>query len=64
MGAKNRTKMEQSTTVSNNSHRNWVDKDSEGSVFKDKRLQQRFRKLLEQIWNGVGQTIPFACQDW
>jgi len=56
--------MELSTTVNDNNHRNWVDKDIEGSVFKDKRLQQRFRKLLEQIWNGVGQTIPFACQDW
>ena len=56
--------MELSTTVNNNSHRKWLDKDCDGNGFKDKRLQQRFRKLIEQIWNGVGQTIPFACQDW
>lgn len=56
--------MELSTKVNNNSHRKWFDKDCDGNGFKDKRLQQRFRKLFEQIWNGVGQTIPFACQDW
>ena len=20
--------------------------------------------LLEKLWDGMGQTIPFACQDW
>nr|WP_255779014.1 transposase DNA-binding-containing protein [Mycetohabitans sp. B8] len=28
------------------------------------RLRKRFGKLLIQLWNGMGQTIPFACQDW
>ena len=42
----------------------WLDCDIASCNFKDKRLKERFRKLLEQIWNGVGQTIPFACQDW
>jgi hypothetical protein len=20
--------------------------------------------VLERLWSGIGQTIPFACQDW
>jgi hypothetical protein len=47
-----------------NNQKKWLDYDSEGCSFKDKRLRQRFRKLLEQIWDGLGKTIPFACQDW
>lgn len=42
----------------------WVHDDTLGSSFKDPRLKERFRKLLEQIWNSVGKAIPFACQDW
>ena len=56
--------MELSTIASNKDHRKWVDKDCNSNGFRDKRLQQRFRKLLEQIWNGLGQNIPFACQGW
>lgn len=33
-------------------------------VFRHERLKKRFRLLLEQFWRGMGQTIPFACQDW
>ncbi|MFC0696483.1 IS4/Tn5 family transposase DNA-binding protein [Paraburkholderia humisilvae] len=35
-----------------------------GSEFQDTRLRRRFAILLEKLWNGMGQTIPFACQDW
>ncbi len=34
------------------------------SQFKDKRLEKRFNLLCKQLWNGVGEPIPFACQDW
>jgi len=27
-------------------------------------LRRRFATLLEKLWGGMGQTIPFACQDW
>jgi hypothetical protein len=42
----------------------WIDHDTLCSSFKDPRLKLRFKKLLEQIWGSVGNTIPFACQDW
>ncbi|WP_439823434.1 IS4/Tn5 family transposase DNA-binding protein [Caballeronia sordidicola] len=32
--------------------------------FQDVRRHRRFRTLLERLWMGVGQIIPFACQDW
>ena len=28
------------------------------------RLARRLRHLVEQMANGVGRSIPFACQDW
>jgi hypothetical protein len=48
----------------NRNQMGWIDHDTLGSSFKDPRLKQRFKKLLEQIWNSVGKAIPFACQDW
>ncbi|WP_404605347.1 hypothetical protein [Caballeronia udeis] len=27
-------------------------------------MRRRSRTLLARPWTGVGQTIPFACQDW
>lgn len=41
-----------------------MEKESAGCVFRDERLKKRFRLLLEQLWGSMGQTIPFACQDW
>ncbi|MFI0478939.1 MAG: transposase DNA-binding-containing protein [Candidatus Rhabdochlamydia sp.] len=41
-----------------------LDYDTASCNFKDKRLKERLQKILEQIWNGIGKTIPFACQDW
>ncbi|WP_247523983.1 transposase [Bradyrhizobium sp. 145] len=34
------------------------------TAFKDARLGQRFGELLRQIGDGMGGSIPFACQDW
>ena len=42
----------------------WFDQEINCDVFQDKRLGKRLRILLEQLWNGIGQPITFACQDW
>ena len=42
----------------------WVDRELVGCEFKDERLGKRFRVLLEHLSNGMGESIPFACQDW
>lgn len=34
------------------------------SAFKDARLGRRSSELLRQIGDGMGGSIPFACQDW
>ena len=34
------------------------------SAFKDARFGRRFSELLKQIGNGMGESIPYACQDW
>lgn len=50
---------------SNNNDKNkWLDDELSQSGLKDARLRKRFKNLLEQLWDGLGQTIPFACQDW
>jgi len=42
----------------------WVDHEIAGCEFDDVRLGRRFRSLLEQICEAVGESIPLACQDW
>src|ERR1700751_5700398 len=42
----------------------WLDREIAGSEFNDVRLRKRFGVLLEQLWKGMGQTIPLVCQDW
>jgi hypothetical protein len=32
--------------------------------FQDARPRKRSGIVLERFWSGMGQTIPFACQDW
>ena len=27
-------------------------------------MRKRFGMVLERFWSGIGQAIPFACQDW
>ena len=34
------------------------------SAFKDARLGRRFGELLKRIGDGMGGSIPYACQDW
>jgi hypothetical protein len=42
----------------------WIDHEIAGCKFEDMRLGRRFRSLLEQIGDAVGESIPLACQDW
>lgn len=42
----------------------WRDQENSACHFRDERLKRRFRLLLEQFWKNMGQSIPFACQDW
>jgi transposase-like protein/DDE family transposase len=42
----------------------WIDDELAGCKFADVRLDKRFRTLVERLSEGVGETIPMACQDW
>ena len=42
----------------------WTEREIDKTAFKDARLGQRFSELLKQIGDGMGGSIPFACQDW
>ncbi|WP_408500360.1 transposase DNA-binding-containing protein [Paraburkholderia sediminicola] len=42
----------------------WFDQEVRENNFRDTRLRRRFAILLEKLWADMGQTIPFACQDW
>lgn len=42
----------------------WLDRELAGCRFKDVRLAKRFRKLIQQAEEAVGESIPLACQDW
>lgn len=42
----------------------WIDREIATCEFADVRLGKRFRNLLEQIGDAVGESIPMACQDW
>jgi hypothetical protein len=42
----------------------WIDKEMAGCRFADVRLEQRFRLLMERLSEGIGDSIPMACQDW
>ncbi|PZO47553.1 MAG: IS4 family transposase [Alphaproteobacteria bacterium] len=34
------------------------------SAFKDVRLGRRFSELIRQVGDRMGESIPYACQDW
>ncbi len=42
----------------------WSDQEVDEGAFKDARLGRRFADLLKQLGDGMGGSIPFACQDW
>jgi hypothetical protein len=42
----------------------WIDQELAGCEFVDVRLGKRFRTLVARLAEGVGESIPMACQDW
>lgn len=50
--------------ASSEDEQTWMDKENGACNFRDERLKKRFHLLLKQFWTSVGQSIPFACQDW
>ncbi len=42
----------------------WVERELEGCEFPDQRLKGRLGKLLADLGQRIGGTIPAACQDW
>ncbi|MGY3609706.1 MULTISPECIES: IS4/Tn5 family transposase DNA-binding protein [unclassified Bradyrhizobium] len=42
----------------------WTEREIDETAFKDARLGRRFGELLKKIGDGMGGSIPFACQDW
>ncbi len=42
----------------------WIDRELAGCEFTDVRLGRRFRTIVERLSEGVGESLPMACQDW
>jgi len=42
----------------------WPGREVDVGAFKDARLGRRFGDLLRRLSDGMGGSIPFACQDW
>src|SRR3712207_1788998 len=42
----------------------WIERELEGCRFADERLGRRLRTLLDRMAGAIGESIPFACQDW
>lgn len=42
----------------------WIKRELAASKLSDVRLEKRLRHLVEQLAQGVGRSIPWACQDW
>ena len=50
--------------IQDNSFDHWLNEKIRDQKFSDKRLIDRFKKLLGQLWKNLVQSIPLACQDW
>lgn len=42
----------------------WAEGEINEAAFKDARLGRRCTELLKQIGDAMGESIPYACQDW
>ena len=42
----------------------WVERELDGCAFPDERLKVRLGKLLADLGQRIGGTVPMACQDW
>ncbi|MBC3378682.1 transposase [Serratia fonticola] len=41
----------------------WLDEEMNSSVFSERRHDSRFKSLMQKLWQGMGNSLPFACQD-
>ena len=48
----------------NDCREHWTDSEVDETAFKDARLGRRFGEVIRQISDGMGESIPYACQDW
>lgn len=42
----------------------WIEHEVEFCPFPDQRLEKRFCRMLSEMSQGMGDTLPMACQDW
>ena len=42
----------------------WIDQELAACEFADVRLGKRFKTLVARLSEGIGESIPMACQDW
>jgi hypothetical protein len=42
----------------------WIAEELAACPLPDQRLRQCLQQLLQQLSSGLGESIPFACQDW
>src|SRR5215470_10817793 len=42
----------------------WIDEELESCRFQDERHGKRLRKIVEQLADHIGDSIPWASQDW
>jgi hypothetical protein len=41
-----------------------LDEELPNTVFKDKRLVTRVKKIIKALATGCGQSIPQVCEEW
>lgn len=44
--------------------KSWIDDEFRESKFSDERLGKRLCKIVKQLFDKMGNSIPMACQDW
>ena len=44
--------------------RNWIEDELASCHLVDRRLDRRLHRVLEQLANALGESLPLACQDW
>ena len=42
----------------------WTEREVDEAAFKDARLGRRCAELVKKIGEAMGESIPYACQDW
>jgi hypothetical protein len=40
----------------------WVEQETAGCRFGERRLDKRFARILDDLCRSVGQPLPYACQ--